>query len=108
MGKKSIPKIDLEKVDVVVQKNILLGMDVLIVNSGLYMLTVSSFKYKNIGVLNKTMTKDADTFRFHIRYHVNEYRARVFAVTKIRTDIPRQQVEYRRARRCQTHCHLRI
>jgi len=92
MGKttrRTSPKIDLEKVDAVIQKRVWLGMDVFIVNSGAYMLSVSSFKYKMVtymGILNKTMTNNADTFWFHIRHHVNSYRARGFAVFEIRTD----------------------
>ena len=92
MGKttrKTSPKIDLEKVDAVIQKRIWLGMDAFVINSGVYMLSVSSFKYKMVtymGILNKTMTNNADTFWFHIRHHVNSYRARGFTVRETRTD----------------------
>ena len=39
-----------------------------------------------MGILNKNMHNDADTFWFHIRYHVNSYRARGFQITVIETD----------------------
>lgn len=92
MGKqtrKTPPKIDLEKVEVMINKKIWLGMDVFVVNSGAYMLSVSTFRYKMVtymGILNKNMHNDADTFWFHIRYHVNSYRARGFQIAVIETD----------------------
>ena len=92
MGKttrKTAPKIDLEKVDAVINKKVWLGMDAFFVNSGAYMLSVSSFKYKMVsymGILNKTMKNNADTFWFHMRYHINGYRSRGFTVYEIQTD----------------------
>jgi hypothetical protein len=92
MGKtvrKTAPKIDLEKVEAMIEKRITLGMDVFQVNAGAYMLSVSSFKYKMVtymGILNKTMHNDADTFWFHIKHHVNSYLARGFAVKEIKAD----------------------
>ena len=92
MGKTTKRKkspIDLEKIDVIIDKNVDLGMDVFIVNNGAYMLSVSSFAYKMVtymGLLNKTMTNDGDTFWFHIKTHANAYRARGFTVKTLETD----------------------
>lgn len=87
--KRNAPKIDLEKVDAVINKKAWLGMDAFFVNAGAYMLSVSSFKYNLVsymGILNKTMKNNVDTFWHHIRHHVSRYRARGFALTKIQTD----------------------
>lgn len=92
MGKtsrKTAPKIDLEKVEAVIDKRVTLGMDVFFVNQGGYMLSVSSFRYKFVtymGIRNKTMKNDPSTFFFHVRHHISAYRSKGFSVNMVRVD----------------------